>query len=155
MGPQGKQDIADVGVVIGVDPGPVNSGAAAVERVDGRWALVWTWEPGELIALPHGAITAAVEGLYVGEARQGAIAVAEDAGRWLERLNGLRILRPMASTWRADLLRLPPTTRAGDCDRAARALVDSLWPGRIQSGHVADAACIALWAAGVRGRARR
>ena len=143
--------------VLGVDPGP-SGGAAIVAHQDGRWRLLWAtaWTPTvQPLPLPYQPDAWAIEGLYVGQARQGVIAVAEDAGRWLERVGLAPLGRPMASRWRADLLRLPAATRAVDCDRAARATVEAVVDGALElDGHAVDAVCIALWAAGVRGRRR-
>lgn len=149
------------GLYLGVDPGPTG-GAALIRRVGLSWALagVWTWSPTQraVYAPTERPTAAAVEGLYLGKAGHGVLAVAEDAGRWLERIEPLTPERPLATRWRADLLRLPPATRAIDCDRAARALVDHLglgtWQGQALDGHAVDAVCIGLWAAGVRGRRR-
>ena len=141
---------------LGVDPGP-HGAAAIVARVGASWRLEWscTWAPGSPApALPYAPTVAAVEGLYLGKAGHGVLEVAEDAGRWLERLQGLPVHRPLATQWRADVLRLPATTKAADCDRNARALVEQLGLS-VTSGHLVDAVCIALWAGGVRGRRAR
>ena len=143
---------------VGVDPGKAG-GVVRVARVAGRLELVWAheWRDHQLPDVDLSTAVVAVEGLYLGSAGHGVLDVAESAGRWLERAHvaGCALpLRPMASTWRSQLLRLPAATRAVDCDRAARATCDLvLGPGRLH-GHAVDAACIALWALGVRGRRR-
>jgi len=104
---------------------------------------------------------AAVEALFVGPARQTIIGTAETAGALIAAASdslvnpGQAILRPPASLWRSGLLRLPGGTAAPQADKYARKVIEQLMPHNQawKSGHAVDAACIALWCAGVRGRA--
>jgi len=104
---------------------------------------------------------AAVEALFVGPARQSIIGTAETAGALIgaaiESLVKPRqaILRPSASRWRSDLLRLPGGTTALQADKYARKVIEQIMPDNQawKSGHAVDAACIALWCSGMRGRA--
>jgi hypothetical protein len=121
---------------VGIDPGKAG-GVARVERHATGYRLLWAheWTDHQLPTVALSGAVAAVEGLYLGKAGHGVLDVAESAGRWLERLHAAGVvlpLRPMATTWRADLLRLPAATRATDCDRAARACVTS-FSGRARS----------------------
>ena len=143
---------------VGIDPGQAG-GVARVERHATGYRLLWAheWTDHQLPTVALSGAVAAVEGLYLGKAGHGVLDVAESAGRWLERLHAAGVvlpLRPMATTWRADLLRLPAATRATDCDRAARGLCDQLFGAGAVHGHAVDAACMALWALGLRGRRR-
>ena len=179
---------------LGVDPGP-KDGAAALVRPDGssetwEWhrtsagyrvrhrkngaaQTVAALTLGEVMldVLQHAPYIrhAAVEAVHVGKVRGAAlVALAEAAGAWV----GLASMtgagepgRPVAATWRRDVLRVRAGTPAGDCDRAAVAAVQGLplvgrrgetvslglrWLGEAPSSHEADALCIAAWAAGRR-----
>ena len=158
---------------LGVDPG---KNGAAVLLGDRQLVGAWWWKPvkagGYAVMSLDGATTwaslgvlarqlptldgIAVEGLFVGAARQRIIGTAETAGELLGALavtQEANIKRPMASEWRGDLLRLGPT-KAAECDKYAKKVVLQVFgeSPAWKSGHCVDAACIALWAAGVRGR---
>lgn len=106
---------------------------------------------------------AAVEALFVGPARQAIVGTAETAGALLgaatKAVGGdlAAILRPPASRWRSDLLRLPGGTKAGIADKYAKKVIQSLFgeSEAWRSGHAVDAACIALWCANIRGKPRQ
>lgn len=164
---------------LGVDPGK-NGGAVLL---DSTLALVqaWWWRPckaggyevqsqhGDAIGFWWASLTelaghlptlqrAAVEGLYAGRAGQAIVGTAETAGELLgaiaQRCSDVQ--RPMASQWRGGLLRLPPATKAAQADKYAKQVIVARY-GALQAwkcGHAVDAACIALWAAGVRGQRR-
>lgn len=161
---------------LGVDGG--ESGGAVVYDRDAKavvWWAAWTPAPdgvavvgtdGRDVLPCHGSLGglvlpplagAAIEAVFVGPAAQKVVGLAEVAGVWrgLVARHGIVPERPMASRWRADLLRLPPSTRAAQADRYAAQTVRHLGlyaPG--MTPHVVDAVCIALWAAGVRGGVR-
>ena len=161
---------------LGIDPGK-NGAAVIVEDKsliawwrwsfkDGVYSVTWTGGEMRLYNLSElgqelGTVDcASVEGLFAGPARQAIVGTAEAAGELLAavfvalRGSGGPLHRPMASRWRSDLLALPPRTSASQCDTYARQVITSIlgpspaWTG----GHGVDAACIALWGAGVRGR---
>ena len=105
-------------------------------------------------SIPRGIITLA-------ENAGIAVAVAESRG-WSAGE------RPGASTWRRDVLGVGGRTRAAEAEAAAVAAVLGTprrgsrrvvdlgigWPPALITGHVAEAACIALWGQGWRvGRA--
>lgn len=159
---------------IGIDPG---TNGAAVLLEDRQLSEAWWWKPrrtsgyfvqstrekfevGSLSELaPHfaGIVSVAIEGLFVGPSRSTIVRTSETAGELLGAIminSGVSVTRPMASRWRADLLRLPPRTSASACDRYARQVITHLLGESIawKSGHAVDAACIALWQSGLRGK---
>lgn len=81
-----------------------------------------------------------------------AIALAEATGALLDPLLALasgEVLRPLASTWRPAVLRIPASTPAAQAEAAAlRAIRAGLVRGlsELENGHVAEAACLALYA---------
>ena len=147
---------------IGVDPGPTG-GAVVVERqAEGGYRVVqrmaWAKKApamGDMMDMARSCTVAAVEGLYLGRAGAGVLAVAESAGAWLAAMpTHATMHRPMATTWQGQLLRVGGGAKSGDRDRAARQLVERLLGGVDWSCHECDAACMALWALGARGRRR-
>lgn len=97
----------------------------------------------------------AMEGLFVGKARQRIIGTAEVAGELMGAIlanQDVVCQRPLASTWRSELLKLPPCT-ASVADRYARKVVMGMFGNDWEKlpGHAIDACCIALWADGLRG----
>ena len=178
-------------VGVGVDPGPSFGALAFIEAHGSCMTWAWslrragtyraTWRVDGVVT--HEAVVAglaalrtgirvhagaqcAVEAVHVGRVRGAQlVALAEDAGAWVGWLGVHGIVqRPVAATWRREVLGLSPRTAADDCDRAAiAAVLGQPCPGRRQvvtlglrwggpppSPHEADALCIAAWAAGVR-----
>lgn len=162
---------------LGIDPGK-NGGAVLLDSAH-TLVQAWWWQPckaggyevqsqyGDALGFWWHSLTelggylptlqrVAVEGLFAGRARQAIIGTAETAGELLGAIAPKveQVLRPPASRWRADLLRLPGGTKAAQADRYARQVVVARF-GELEAwrcGHAVDAACIALWAAGVRGK---
>ena len=165
---------------LGIDPGK-NGGAVVISSNLKPELDFWCyWSPvsdGYKVSIPGETLrlrdlselsryfdkvsAAAVEALFVGPARQTIIGTAETAGALIAAASeslldrAQAILRPPASRWRSDLLRLPGGTTAAQADKYARKVIEQLMPDTQawRSGHAVDAACIALWCAGVRGRA--
>lgn len=167
---------------LGIDPG--KNGGAVIVSNDGKLNLeFWCyWKPdkeaykvtmtgenvlhkdlGELSRYFGKVSRAAVEALFVGPARQAIIGTAETAGALISAASdslldaSQAILRPPASRWRSDLLRLPGGTKAAQADKYAKKVIENMFhdSDAWKSGHAVDAACIALWCAGIRGKARQ
>lgn len=168
---------------LGIDPGR-NGSAVIVSMASKPTIDFWCyWTPGkhgfklhttgeekeladlsDLAELFGSVSGAAVEALFVGPARQTIIGTAETAGALIAAAtkaigtNSEKILqRPPASRWRSDLLRLPGGTTASVADKYAKKVMISIFGENAawKSGHAVDAACIALWCAGMRGKPRQ
>ena len=147
---------------LGVDPGRVNGAAVAIGRLDGRWRVVWqrAWSKARPVdfaglCLPEGVVAAAVEGVFVGPARQQSVGIAESAGQWCAMLAmayACPVARPVASQWRPAVLGLGAAARASQADKRARQVVGLVIEGELDGPHAVDAACLALYAAGVRAK---
>lgn len=176
----------------GVDPGPSEGAAATITDDGGSWVASWRLrrssyvvsirsdgEGAEEWLLDGPALRRcvlehvrrdtpiAVEAVHVGRVRGSQlVALSEDAGAWVGVL-GLRgpVARPLAATWRREVLRVRAGTVAADCDRAAVAAVLGVpllgrrgeavtlglrWQGAPPTAHEADALCLAAWASGRR-----
>ena len=163
------------GRYLGIDPGKNGAAAVVTHR---RIELAVSWKPdshgyklsfdgqeryvqslSQLASLFGYVERAAVEGLFAGKARQAIIGTAETAGELIAASliavggDPTLLQRPMASRWRADLLRLPPGTKAAQADRYAKKVLQSYFGPHeaLKIGHAVDAICIAMWCAGMRG----
>ena len=139
------------------------------EHVAETWATTWTWATDWTCTLPDGPdVVATVEAVHGQPGKSGFEVLAEYAGRalaWCEQLELAIGDRPTSTTWRADLLKLPSSTKA---DVAEQVAIDTLlghssggrsitiarpFTGPLLpdiSGHVAEAALMALWGRGYR-----
>lgn len=119
-----------------------------------RLTAPWACSP----CTPH----VVVEGITPHGRRTGYTALCEAAGVAVALVGG-DALRPTATRWRADVLRLPATTAADIAEHEARvpwgwaadvrgralrweAAGHAATPPEWAAGHVAEAACMAVWA---------
>lgn len=139
----------------GIDPG--QTGAAVAVAGDGLTVVaVRAWRrhpiPPGLADLVEPGDVVAVEAQYVGPGAHASLALAEWTGRLLEQLPaGCAILRPLATTWRARVLRRGRVSRSeakGLAIAACRAHAIGLAPELASKPDVAEAWCMARYAWG-------
>ena len=136
--------------LVGVDPG--RTGAAVWLGDDGRTVLrVQRWR--DLDDPPVLEVTApalvAVEAQYVGRGAHASLRLAEWTGGLVSRLPpGVEVLRPVAATWRAAVLRVGRVRRADAKRHALTAALYSLGEP-LETVDACEAWCLARYAWGV------
>ncbi len=147
---------------VGVDPGK----AGALVEVAPNGATVVAVHRWSRCAVPPDAVLLHLAGLragdvlaveqgYVGPGAHASLVLAEWTGRLLAGVPpGVEVLRPLATTWRAKVLRAARLGRADAKAAADRAAAIGTGAGEL-SGHSSEAWCLARYAWGWSMRGER